>query len=85
MPSLNNSDALTIVHAIDSKRLIRTKIEGDGVQLTVLHKKDGETVVFVRMEGVDFQIWDVLHGSMEGDGITIYAEHSAPVHIMIRD
>ena len=33
---------------------------------------------------VQFQIWDVVHGSIEGDGITIYAEHAAPVHIMVR-
>lgn len=85
MPSLNNSDALAVVHAIDSKRLIRTKIEGDGVQITVLHKRDGETVVFVKIDGVQFQIWDVVHCSIEGDGITIYAEYSAPVHIMIRE
>lgn len=85
MVSFTRSDALAVVRAIDSKRLIRTKIEGDGIQLTVLHKKDGETVVFVKIDGVEFQIWDVLHGSIEDDGITIYAECSAPVHIMIRD
>lgn len=85
MASLTHSDALAILHAIDSDRLIRTKIEGDGMQLTVLHKNDGETVVFVKIDGVQFQIWDVIHGSIEGDGITIYAEHSAPVHIVIRD
>lgn len=85
MASFTHSDALAILHAIDSDRLIRTEIEGDGIQITVLHKKDGETVVFVKIDGVHFQIWDVVHGSIEGDGITIYAEHSAPVHIMIRN
>lgn len=85
MASFTHSDALAIVHAIDSDRLIRTKIEGNGIQLTVLHKNDGETVVFVKTNGIQFQIWDVRHAYIDGDGVTIYAEHSAPVHIVIRD
>lgn len=85
MASITHSDADRIVNAVSTGTPRRTVIHGDGITISVMKCADGETVAFIDVDGLDFQIWDVIQAGVDRCGLVIYGRQCAPVNIAIRD